>query len=179
MKSFIISYRSIPKTVFLLSASALFSISVCGCSLPDILSTNPDAGKKPVTSTLIDRKDYLSSSLFEPEEEKPDETTVTFRLTAQFVLHVDGNNRVTDFEALNNEAHTLKNKTKKEWNNKPCKKALRSILEQCVIDGYISDAIPVVDISVSSPESPVAKKTAAVTEEVLSDHGISTEIDIH
>ncbi len=170
-------YLKIKATSFYILALAITLL--CGCSLSGLFSGDPDAGKKPDTSTITDREDYLESSLGEPDELKPGETGITIRLTPQFVLHVNSDNKVVRFEALNEQAHALRRTTKKEWNKKPVKKALRSILEQCVTDGYISDAIPEVEIIVSDPSSEIAQKARTVAEEILSLHGISTEINLH
>jgi hypothetical protein len=168
------NYKTRSFLILLLAAALL-----CGCSISDLFSGDPDAGKKPDTSTITDRISYLDSSLSEPDELNAGETGITIRLAPQFVLHVNSDNKIVRFEALNEQAHALKKATKKEWNKKPVKKALRSILERCVTDGYISDVIPEVEIIVSDPSSEIAEKTRAVAEEVLLLHGISTELNLH
>ena len=92
-------------------------------------------------------------------------------------------------EALNPTAKALKKSTKKKWKRKPYQKAVRSILEQCVIDGYISDVSGSISMQVIYTPSGTALDTSGIAsasgiegdivqiaEDVAATHGISVEI---
>lgn len=108
----------------------------------------------PDTSTLRDRQEFLNETLADPRELKPGEIAITIRIRPQFVLHLNKKLKVVSFEALNADAVSLKKETRKKWKRKPYEKAVRRILEQAVVDGYISDVSPVIDVQVV--ESAVA-----------------------
>lgn len=149
----------------------------------------------PDTSTLQDRQKFLDETLSEPRELKPGEIAITIRLRPQFVLHLNKKLRVVSFEALNADAVSLKKETRKKWKRKPYKKAVRRILEQAVVDGYLSDVSPVIDIEVV--ESPIAlaeenntmitfvdirtieENVQSVAEEVAEIHGMPAEVVLH
>ena len=109
----------------------------------------------PDTSTLRDRQAFLEESLSEPRELKPGEIAITIRIRPQFVLHLNKKLKVVSFETLNEDAEVLKHETRKKWKRTPYKKAVRRILEQAVIDGYISDVSPVIDIQISESQMPL------------------------
>ena len=157
-----------------------------GCTLHGGTS-EIDASKLPETSTVSDRLKALEEETKEPKERAPGEITITFRFRPQFILHLDGRQRVASFEALNQDAQSLKETTKELWEGKRYKKAVRGITEQAIIDGYISDNNPdVVIIAEQEPEPIQTESIAAdigdIEETVIEEmnriiqlHGISTE----
>ena len=173
-------------TVGLLSASLILS----GCSLPNFDNSDDDSKFDfPKTSVVTDRENYLSEALKTPEDPQPMETRIIMRLNPQFVLHLGKKHRVLAFEPLNATAKALKKSTKKKWKRKPYQKAVRSILEQCVIDGYISDVSNNISMQVIYTSSGTALDTSGIAsagsiegdiiqiaEEVTATHGISAEI---
>lgn len=155
----------------------LMPLVLCQCSLTgDSSSTADEEVSVPDTSTIRDRIAFLEDEAVTPRELKPNEATITIRLRPQFVLHLNKKLRAVSFEPLNADARSLKKELKKKWKRKPYKKAMRSILEQCVVDGYISDVIPSVDIIVTAPDIETGVYDA--TEKVLTVHAISTEIQV-
>ena len=118
-------------------------------------SASDGAVSVPDTSTLRNRQKFLDESLSEPRELKPGEIAITIRIRPQFVLHLNKKLKVVSFEALNEDADVLKHETRKKWKRTPYKKAVRRILEQAVINGYISDVSPVIDIQISESQMPL------------------------
>ena len=118
-------------------------------------SASDGAVSVPDTSTLRNRQKFLDESLSEPRELKPGEIAITIRIRPQFVLHLNKKLKVVSFEALNDDAFKLKHETHKKWKRTPYKKAVRRILDQAVIDGYISDVSPVIDIQISESQMPL------------------------
>ena len=118
-------------------------------------SASDGAVSVPDTSTLRNRQKFLDESLSEPRELKPGEIAITIRIRPQFVLHLNKKLKVVSFEALNDDAIKLKHETHKKWKRTPYKKAVRRILDQAVIDGYISDVSPVIDIQISESQMPL------------------------
>ena len=158
-------------------------------------SASDGAVSVPDTSTLRNRQKFLDESLSEPRELKPGEIAITIRIRPQFVLHLNKKLKVVSFEALNDDAIKLKHETHKKWKRTPYKKAVRRILDQAVIDGYISDVSPVIDIQISESQTPatsgnnntitfvdlrtIEDTVLTVAEEAAATHGITAEVALH
>ena len=177
-------------------AYAAFILIIClmlpGCSFFGYsrFDDETDTGF-PQTSVVTDRESYLEEALKSPKEPKSSETRIIMRLNPQFVLHLDRKHRMLDFEPLNDTAKSLKKTTKKKWKRKPYEKAIRSILEQCVVDGYISDVSNTISIQVIYTPSEAASDTPSIgavneiehniqsiAEDITRIHGIAADISI-
>ena len=117
-------------------------------------SSGEDASRIPETTSVADRMEAMQKELAEPAKRAPGEITITFRLRPQFVLHLDGALKVASFEPLNREAGLLKVQSRKGWKNRRYSRAVRNIMEQAVIDGYISDNNPLIEVL--AEQEPVA-----------------------
>ena len=174
------------------AAAITAAILLGGCTLPGRPASSQPGDYSSDTSTLQRRRAFLAEELKEPRALKADEITVTVRIRPQFVLHLNQNLKVTDFEALNDDAVALRGKVYKKWYRKPFQKAIRHILEQCVIDGYISDNNPNIAMFIEEGGANLSRnkggrislidipsleeKIKDVAENVVQMHGISAEV---
>lgn len=163
-----------------------------GCTLPGQQTSTQPKDFSSDTSTLERRRAFLAEEIKKPRKLKADEITVTVRIRPQFVLHLNQNLKVTDFEALNDDAVALRGKVYKKWYRKPFQKAIRHILEQCVINGYISDNNPNIAMFIEKGGADLSRnkggrislidipsleeKIKDVAENVVQMHGISAEV---
>ena len=139
--------------------SLLIGVLGAGCAFQNGGSLGKDASKIPETSTVSGRIEALEKEVDEPMERAAGEITITFRFRPQFVLHLDDRLKVATFEPLNRDARSLKKQTKQGWKNRHYKKAVRNITEQAIIDGYISDNNPLVEVRVErEPEADTTEE---------------------
>ncbi len=164
------------------------SLLLSGCSLKGASSMGDEALRVPDTSTILGREAFIESETEKPAERKPGEVTISYYIRPRFILHLNRKNRVYDFEALNYDARILKEQCEGRWEKKNFKKAIRRILEQAIIDGYISDNNgPVFMLVEREPAQGVSEdadlremielEALNQTEEIVKLHGISSEIE--
>lgn len=153
-------------------------LGLCGCS--DSTSTSTKDLKMPQTSTNTRRQSYNDSLTKDAEKETSDFTYISVDIRPKFILHIDSEGNITEFEALNDEAISLSGQTTEEWQNKPYKDAFTDIIEQCIIDGYISDNNPVIKVDVTGDNADsVTRDVSDVLEYSTSIHGLTVEIHLN
>ncbi len=185
------------RPIFLTHAILLCVITIFllgGCTLPGRKTGQNTKELSSDTSTLQRRKAYLSNLTKEPRPLDADEIAIAVQIRPEFVLHLNKNLKVTDFEPLNHDAKMLRDEVYEKWYRLPYKKAYRNIMEQAIIDGYISDNNPTILLTIkegsfdfSSNKSgriamtdvaTIEEKLSAITENCLHLHGITGDITV-
>lgn len=154
------------------------AISLSGCS--DSSSVSKDELKMPQTTTNLRRADYNKSLTRDTQKESKDFTYINVDIRPKFVLHIDADGNISEFESLNDDADILSEQTKELWSGKPYSEAFSSIIEQCIIDGYISDNNPAVKVEVTGKSSDsVLRDVSDILDYSTSIHGLSVDIQLN